>query len=311
MREAPPPAEVISSPKVRAAAISLATGVGILALKGVAYFVTGSVALLSDAAESVVNVIAANIALISLIVAQQPPDDRHQYGHAKAEYVSSATEAAMIGVAGLVIIGTAVNRLIHPQPLERLPLGLALLSAAAVVNLVVASVLLRVSRAEHSIALEASARHLLSDVLTSIGVFAGVALVAVTGWAPLDGIAAVAVGLNILWIGVRLYRRSVSGLLDARLPEDDEATIRRILDAHQDEIVEYHAMRTRQAGPDRFLDLHLVLHRTLSVGQAHELTDDLERHIEKAMPRTDVMIHVEPCAPSCQRCRARERSTTG
>jgi cation diffusion facilitator family transporter len=269
------------------------------------------VALLSDAAESVVNVIAANIALISLIVAQQPPDDRHQYGHAKAEYVSSATEAAMIGVAGLVIIGTAVNRLIHPQPLERLPLGLALLSAAAVVNLVVASVLLRVSRAEHSIALEASARHLLSDVLTSIGVFAGVALVAATGWAPLDGIAAVAVGLNILWIGVRLYRRSVSGLLDARLPEDDEAAIRRILDAHQDEIVEYHSMRTRQAGPDRFLDLHLVLHRTLSVGQAHELTDDLERHIEKALPRTDVMIHVEPCAPSCQRCRARERSTTG
>jgi cation diffusion facilitator family transporter len=299
---------IATAPKVRAAAVSLTTGVAILILKLAAYFATGSIAFLSDAAESVVNVVAANIALISVLVSVRPPDADHQYGHAKAEYVSSATEATMIGLAGLVIIGTAVNRLVHPQPLERLPLGLGLLAAAAAANLVVALLLLRVSRAERSIALEASARHLLSDVWTSVGVFAGVALVVVTGWTPLDSIAAILVGVNILWMGVAIYRRSISGLLDVRLPAEDEAKIRAILDAHQEEIVEYHALRTRQAGPSRFLDLHLVLHRTLSVGQAHTLTDDLERHIGEVLPGSDVTIHVEPCERSCARCVAIERS---
>jgi cation diffusion facilitator family transporter len=286
----------------------LVTGVAILGLKLSAYWVTGSVAFLSDAAESIVNVVAANIALISLIVAIRPPDRDHQYGHAKAEYVSSATEASLIAIAGLFIIGTAVNRLIHPQTLERLPVGLGLLAGAALANLAVAALLLRVSRAEQSIALEASAKHLLSDVLTSIGVFAGVVLVIVTGWTPLDPIAAMLVGANIVWMGVALYRRSLSGLLDVRLPAEDEAKIRAILDAHENEIVEYHALRTRQAGTDRFLDLHLVLHRTLTVGDAHRLTDDLEQHIGDALPGTDVTIHVEPCGPSCPRCAAIERS---
>lgn len=293
-----------TSLKVRAAVLSLATGVGILALKVAAYLVTGSVALLSDAAESVVNVIAANIALISLVVAVWPPDDRHQYGHAKAEYVSGATEAAMIGVAGLVIVAAAAHRLIRPQPLERLPLGLALLAVAGLANLAVAGVLLRVSRAQRSIALEASAKHLLSDVLTSVGVFAGIGLVMLTGWTPLDAIAAIAVGLNIIWMGLALDRRSLGGLMDARLPAGDEAKIHAILEAHRNEIVEYHALRTRQAGADRFLDLHLVLHRTLSVGQAHDLTDDLEQHVGEALPGTDVTIHVEPCAAACPRCAA-------
>lgn len=291
-----------TSPKIRAAVISLVIGVVILLLKLAAYLATGSVALLSDAAESVVNVVAANVALISLLVSVQPPDDRHQYGHAKAEYVSSATEAAMIGIAGLVIVGTALNRLIHPQSLERLPLGLTLLAAAGAANLLVAMLLLRVSRAEHSIALEASARHLLSDVLTSIGVFAGVALVIATGWAPLDAIAAIVVGGNIVWIGAGLYRRSVSGLMDTRLPSEDETKIYGILDAHRSDIVEYHSLRTRQAGADRFLDLHLVVHRSLTVGQAHSLTDDLEQHVEDTLPGTDVTIHIEPCGASCPRC---------
>jgi cation diffusion facilitator family transporter len=308
MRHAQTGGETLTSPKVRAAIISLVTGVAILGLKLSAYWVTGSVAFLSDAAESIVNVVAANIALISLIVAIRPPDRDHQYGHAKAEYVSSATEASLIAIAGLFIIGTAVNRLIHPQTLERLPVGLGLLAGAALANLAVAALLLRVSRAEQSIALEASAKHLLSDVLTSIGVFAGVVLVIVTGWTPLDPIAAMLVGANIVWMGVALYRRSLSGLLDVRLPAEDEAKIRAILDAHENEIVEYHALRTRQAGTDRFLDLHLVLHRTLTVGDAHRLTDDLEQHIGDALPGTDVTIHVEPCGPSCPRCAAIERS---
>jgi cation diffusion facilitator family transporter len=294
--------------KVRAAAVSLLTGVAILGLKVAAYLLTGSVALLSDAAESVVNVIAANIALISLMVAARPPDEGHQYGHAKAEYVSSATEGAMIGLAGIWIVVTAVNRLLRPQPLNRLPLGLGLMALAALVNLAVAVMLLRISRAQRSIALEASARHLLSDVYTSAGVFVGVGLVALGGWAPLDAIAAIVVGGNIALMGVTLYRHSLGGLMDTRLPPEDEAKIKDVFDAHKDEIVEYHAMRTRQAAADRFLDLHLVLHRSLTVGEAHALCDHLEHHIREALPGVDVTIHVEPCEDSCARCGAAVRA---
>lgn len=299
--------------KVRAGVVSLAAGVIILGLKAAAYLVTGSVALLSDAAESVVNVVAANIALVSLIVAGRPPDEGHQYGHAKAEYVSGATEAAMIAIAGLVIVGVAVRRLLVPQPLERLPLGLALTAASAGANLGVALFLLRVSRAEQSIALEASARHLLSDVLTSAGVLGGVALVLATGWAPLDAIAGLVVGGHILWMGVALYRRSISGLMDERLPPGEEAAIRAILDQHHDDIVGivgHHAMRSRRAGAARFLDLHLVVHRTLTVGEAHTLTDHLEHHLEEILPGMDVTIHVEPCEPTCARCAAVARLGT-
>lgn len=293
--------------KVRAAALSLLTGVAILGLKVAAYLLTGSVALLSDAAESVVNVIAANIALISLLVAVRPPDEGHQYGHAKAEYVSSATEGAMICLAGIWIMVTAVNRLFRPQPLSQLPLGLGLMALAALVNLAVAVMLLRISRAQRSVALEASARHLLSDVLTSAGVFVGVGLVALGGWAPLDAIAATVVGGNIAWMGAALYRQSLGGLMDTRLPPEDEARIKEVFDAHREEIVEYHAMRTRQAAADRFIDVHLVLHRSLTVGEAHALCDHLEHHIREALPGVDVTIHVEPCEASCARCGATTR----
>ncbi len=294
--------------KVRAAVISLAIGVAILLLKSAAYLLTGSVALLSDAAESVVNVLAANIALISLIVASRPPDEGHQYGHAKAEYVSSAMEGAMIGVAGGVIIVTAVERLLNPQPLAQLPLGLALLTVAAAANLVVSNFLLRISRQGNSIALEASARHLRSDVMTSAGVFLGVGLVAATGWAPLDPIAALLVGGNIFWLGVGLFRRSIEGLMDARLPPEEEARIREVFESHGTDIINYHALRTRRAGADRYLDVHLVLHRSSTVGEAHQLTDHLEQDLAAALPGVDVLIHVEPCEPSCPRCGATRKS---
>lgn len=292
----------VTGTKVRAAIVSVAAGVAILAMKAAAYLVTGSVALLSDAAESVVNVVAANIALVSLLVAARPPDERHQYGHTKAEYVSSATEAALIAVAGIAIVAVALNRLLNPQPLHRLPLGLSLQAVAAAINLAVAMRLLRVGRAERSIALEASARHLLADVFTSVGVFVGVGLVLLTGWTPLDSIAAALVGGNIIWMGGGLFRRSIEGLMDVRLPPEDEARIRQVFDLHRADIVEYHAMRTREAGAHRFLDLHLVLHRTMTVGEAHALTDHLEAHLEETLPGADVTIHMEPCDEACARC---------
>lgn len=295
-------APVLRTPQVRAAIVSVAAGLGILAFKFAAYLITGSVAILSDAAESVVNVVAANVALISLIVAVRPPDQGHQYGHGKAEYISSATEGGLIVLAGLWVLATAVLRFIHPVPLRHLDWGLLVLLAATSANLLTARFLLRVSREADSMALEADARHLQADVLTSVGVVAGVALAWGTGRQWVDALVAAAVAVHIVRMGAGVYSRGLNGLMDTSLPAAEEAAIRTILDAHREEIVEYHALRARKAGPARFVDLHLVLHRTLSVGQAHALCDDLEEHIEAALPGTDVTIHVEPCARGCPRC---------
>jgi len=295
-------APVLRAPQVRAAIVSVAAGLAILALKLAAYVVTGSVAILSDAAESVVNVVAANVALISLVVAVRPPDEGHQYGHGKAEYISSATEGGLIVLAGVWVLITAILRFIRPVPLQHLDWGLLVLVVATAANLLTARFLLRVSRDADSLALEADARHLLADVLTSIGVLAGLVLAWVTGLAWLDAAVAAAVAAHIIRMGAGVYSQGLYGLMDKSLPAVEEAVIRAILDEHQDEIVEYHALRARKAGSARFIDLHLVLHRVLTVGQAHALCDHLEEHIEAAMHGSDITIHVEPCVPDCPRC---------
>ena len=293
---------VLRTPKVRAAAISVAASLGILACKYAAYLITGSVAILSDTVESVVNVVAANVALTSLLVAVQPPDATHQYGHGKAEYISSATEGALIFIAGAWILTTAIQRLLNPVPLRSLDAGLIVLAAATVANYLTARLLMRVSRDAHSIALEADARHLQADVLTSVAVFVGVALVRLTGFQRFDPLVGAVVSLHILQIGVDVSRRAIGGLMDPSLPADEVERIRQILDAHREDIVEYHALRARKTGVERFLDLHVVLHRTLSVGQAHALCDHLEEHIRAELPGADITIHVEPCGLSCARC---------
>lgn len=289
-------------PQVRAAVVSVAAGIGVLVFKFVAYLLTGSVAILSDAAESVVNVVAANIALVSLVVAARPPDRGHPYGHGKAEYLSSATEGWLILLAGVWIIFTAGQRLVQPQPLRNLDAGLIVLAVATVANYLTARFLLRVSREAGSIALEADARHLLVDVVTSLGVLAGLLLVRGTRIQVLDPAVGVVVALQILSMGIRVIRQSIGGLMDTSLPADEEAIVRAILSEHKDEIVNYHALRARQVGNVRFIDLHLVLHRNLSVGQAHSLTDHLEDHIREKLPGADITIHVEPCGPDCPRC---------
>lgn len=306
----PVPQQPFRAPQVRAAIVSVAAGVAILLFKFAAYVLTGSVAILSDAAESVVNVVAANVALISLVVASRPPDEGHRYGHGKAEYVSGATEGAMIFLAGGWILATAGARFLNPQPLRNLDWGFAVLAVATAANYLTARFLLRVSREAESAALEADARHLLADVLTSVGVFAGLGLVWITGQPRVDPIVAGLVALHVLRLGGRVYLQSVGGLMDTSLPTDEEAVIRGILDAHEAEIVEYHALRSRKAGVHRFIDLHLVLHRSLSVGQAHALCDHLEEHIEEALPGTDITIHVEPCGSECPVCTRRTAKTS-
>ena len=293
---------VVAQVPVRAALLSVAVSLGLLGLKFGAYLLTGSAAILSDAAESVVNVIAANIALISLVVASRPPDEGHRYGHGKAEYVSSASEGALILVAGVLVIANGARRLLYPVALAYLPVGIALVAVAAAANFLVARSLLRISREHDSAALEADARHLFSDVATSVAVMIGLGLQSSTGTLWLDPLAGVLVGGHITVMGWRVCRSSVAGLMDTSLPADEEARVRAILVDHMEEVVEYHALRTRKAGRDRFVDLHLVLHRTLNVGQAHALCDHLEEHIREALPRTDITIHVEPCPLTCARC---------
>lgn len=304
MTQALPRAVVLRTPKVRAAAISVAASLGILACKFAAYLITGSVAILSDAAESVGNVVAANIALTSLLVAVRPPDATHQYGHGKAEYISSATEGALIFLAGAWILTTAVQRLLAPVPLRSIDTGIIIVAVATVANYLTARLLMRVSRDAHSIALEADARHLQADVLTSVAVFVGIVLVRLTGVQRLDPLVGAVVSVHILQIGVDVSRRAIGGLMDPSLPPDELQRIKQILDAHREQIVEYHALRARKTGVERFLDLHLVLHRTLSVGQAHALCDHLEEHVRGELPGSDITIHVEPCGPSCPRCAA-------
>lgn len=297
-----PRVPALRAPKIRAAAVSVAASIAIVVCKFAAYGITGSVAILSDAAESVVNVVAANVALLSLLVAVRPPDATHQYGHGKAEYLSSATEGILICLAGVWIGITAVQRVLNPVPLRSLDIGIAVLAVAMVVNYFTARFLMRISRDANSIALQADARHLQADVLTSLAAFTGVALVRLTGIQWLDPFVGALVALHIVQIGVDVSARSIGVLMDRSLPPDEEQRIRRILDAHREQIVEYHALRARRTSVERFLDLHLVLHRTLTVGQAHALCDHLEEHIRGALPGADITIHVEPCGPSCRRC---------
>jgi cation diffusion facilitator family transporter len=279
---------------VRFAWLSIATALATMGLKAGAYLLTGSVGLLSDALESGVNLVAAIAALISLTVAIQPPDEEHAYGHTKAEYFSSALEGGLILVAALAIIATAVERLLHPRPLEQLDLGLAISVVAAVLNFVVARVLLQAGRRYESATLEADAHHLLTDVWTTAGVVAGVGAVAVTGWELLDPAIAIVVGLQIVRTGIRLMWNATMGLMDTALPAQEQARIVEILEAHREDGVEYHALRTRQSGAQRFVSVHIQVPGKWTVQRGHTLLEEIESDVREALPRVAVFTHLEP-----------------
>jgi len=259
----------------------LSIGVAILtiALKSAAYVVTGSVGLLSDALESLVNLAGALMALTMLIVAARPPDDDHAFGHNKAEYFSSIFEGTLILVAAGAIGVAAAQRLIHPRPLEQIGLGLVISVVAMLVNLGVGRVLLRAGKRHRSITLEANAHHLLTDVWTSAGVLVGVGAVALTGWQRLDPIIALIVAGNIVVTGVRLVRRSVSGLMDTVLPAEDQRTLQRALAQYADAGVQFHALRTHQAGARRFVSLHVLVPGDWTVDRGHRLLERIEADI--------------------------------
>ena len=264
------------------------------ALKASAYLLTGSVGLLSDAAESVVNLVAAVVALIALRVAARPADENHHYGHGKAEYFSAGIEGLMIFVAAAVILVSAVNRFMHPSAIESVGIGLAISTVASVVNGAVGVLLIRAGRAHRSVTLTADGKHLLTDVWTSVGVIVGVFLVALTGWERLDPVVAALVGVNILVTGYRLVSQSVTSLLDAALPEEDLARLTAVLDRLRTPDVDFADLRTRESGQHRFVSLTLLVPGSWTVERAHDVADDVEAAIAADLTGTDVQTHIEP-----------------
>ena len=274
--------------------LSLATSIVTLALKFLAYYYTGSIGLLSDAVEAFVNIFAALVALAVLTYSAAKPDREHNFGHEKAEYFSSGIEGALIFVAAGAIIWVAIPRLLVPQPLEDIGIGLALSVAAAGANAGCASVMLRAARAHRSITLEADARHLLTDVWTTAGVFVGVILVHFTGWLRLDPLIAIAVALQIVWTGWVLIRRSFEGLMDRAIPEADRAQIVEVLEPLKAQGCDYHALRTRVAGAKSFVDVHVLVPGNMTVQAGHDLVEKLENDIRLRLPHVEVLTHMEP-----------------
>jgi cation diffusion facilitator family transporter len=280
--------------KARFALLSVGAAVATLALKFTAYALTGSVGILSDALESLVNLAGALIALTALKIAARPADKTHPYGHDKAEYFSSGVEGTLILLAAASIAYTAIKRLLQPVPLEQLGWGLLVTGSASLLNFIVAQALLSASKRYDSITLEADAKHLLTDVWTSVGVIAGLLGLTITGWQWLDPLIALAVAGHIVITGVSLVRRSVDGLMDYNLPADELAQLEQVLQSHHDQFVAYHRLRARKSGPRRFIDLHLVVPGAQTVQAAHDLCERLEAEIEAILPNASVTIHVEP-----------------
>jgi cation diffusion facilitator family transporter len=282
-------------PTARAyAALSIGAAILTIGLKFGAYRLTNSVGLLSDALESIVNLVAAIAAFWALSYAAKPPDADHTFGHSKVEYFSSGLEGILILVAASSIAVAAGERLFHPRPIEQIGLGLALSLVATVLNGAVAWTLLKASRRLRSITLRADAHHLLTDVWTSVGVVVGIGLVQLTGWLVLDPIVALLVAANIVWTGINLLRETGLGLLDTAIPKADQQTIAHIMTEYQTQGIQYHALRSRVAGARSFITFHVLVPGLWTVQQGHDVCQAIEQAIEQALPGSDVITHLEP-----------------
>lgn len=278
----------------RYAWLSISAAIATILLKGIAWWLTGSVGLLSDALESFVNLAGALMALAMLSLAGTPADDRHAYGHGKAEYFSSAFEGFLILVAAFSIGYTAINRLLHPQALEAVGVGLVVSVVASLINLFAARELLKAGREFNSITLEADAKHLMTDVWTSVGVIIGVGLVWVSGWLWLDPLIALLVALNIVWTGWQLLHRSASGLMDEALPQDQLEAIESVLANYRKQGLDFHALRTRQAGRQAFITLHVLVPGEWTVQRGHDEVEQIEADIRAVVQFSHLTTHLEP-----------------
>ena len=278
----------------RYAWLSIAAALATIGLKTVAWWLTGSVGLLSDAIESSVNLAGALMALAMLSIAAMPADEGHVHGHGKAEYFSSAFEGFLIFLAAVGIAYAAITRLLAPRPLDAIGIGLAVSIVAAGINFATARALMAAARNARSIALEASSRHLMTDVWTSAGVVIGVTLAWMTGWLWLDPAVALAVAANIVWTGWKLMHRSTAGLMDASLPSEDLARIEQVLDRFRAQGLEFHALRTRQAGARAFITLHVLVPGHWTVQEAHDWSERIESDLRRIVPQGHITTHIEP-----------------
>lgn len=275
--------------------LSILAAVLTIALKAAAYFYTGSVGLLSDALESLINLAAAIVALLLIKVAAQPPDEDHAFGHDKAEYFASGIEGTLIFVAAVGIFYSAGSRVLSPLPIENVSFGLIASLAAALINLIVGLLLIRVGKREHSIILEADGQHLLTDVWTSVGVVLGIVVVSLTGWFFLDPLIAILVAFNIVWTGFRLIKRSASGLMDTAVSAETGDKIVEVLNRYvAAKGIAYHALRTRQSGVRKFISVHILVPDEWTVQKGHDLTEEIEVEICRAVPESTVFTHLEP-----------------
>ncbi|MEN1924848.1 cation diffusion facilitator family transporter [Luteimonas sp. MJ293] len=275
--------------------LAIATAVVTVLLKASAWAITGSVGLLSDAAESMVNLVAAIAALVALTIAARPADDNHHFGHTKAEYFSAALEGVMVFVAAASIIYLGIDRLLNPRPLESLGIGMVISLLAAVLNGVVGRLLIKVGTEHRSVTLRADGKHLMTDVYTSVGVVVGLLLVWLTGWGWLDPVVAILVGLNILFTGYKLISESAAGLMDASLSTEDNARIHAILEAHTEKgRIEFHAVRTRESAARQFMEMHMLVPGEWTVLRGHDAMEDLVEKIVAEFPAMRVTGHLEP-----------------
>jgi len=278
----------------RYAWLSIAAAVGTIALKSFAYWLTGSVGLLSDALESLVNLVGAVVALGMLTVAARPPDDEHAYGHSKAEYFSSGVEGTLIIVAAGSIAVTAIDRLLNARAITQVEWGLAASIGASLINFAVARSLMAAAKRHRSITLEADAHHLMTDVWTTVGVIIGVSIAQLTGLTFLDPIVALLVAANIVWTGVQLVRRSLLGLMDTAWPGEDLAQVNKVLDGYRGSEIQFHAIRTRVSGARRFVSMHVLVPDGWTVRRGHDLLEKIEHDIRTVIPGVTVFTHLEP-----------------
>lgn len=279
---------------IKFAWLSIATGIVVFGLKIGAWWFTGSVGLLSDALESIVNIVAAFIALAALRAAAKPADPMHHFGRGKAEYFSAQIEGFMILVAALIIVVTAAERFMSPKPLEQVGWGLAISTLASLLNGAVAIILMRAGKKNRSPVLDADGKHLMTDVWTSVGVIIGVGLVQLTGWERLDAIVAMAVGINIIITGFHLLKESTSQLMDKSLSDEDHELIVTVLKEYESEEVKFHALQTRESGRFRFISMHVLVPGAWSIQRGHDLSEEIEAKIIEVLPHATVSTHVEP-----------------
>ncbi|MFH1232169.1 MAG: cation diffusion facilitator family transporter [Planctomycetota bacterium] len=289
--------------KLRVARLSIISNTILVFGKLFIGIITGSVSVVSEAIHSAIDLLAAIIAYISVRAAGKPPDKEHQFGHGKIETVSGYIEAVLIFFAAVLIIHEAYNKIINKTGIEFIWLGLIVMGISIILNWFVSRRLMAVAKKYNSIALEADALHLTTDIYTSLGVLVGLGIIQLTGWQIVDPIVAIFVAALIIVAAYKLTRKSVSDLVDVKLTDEEETAIKRILGEHTSEFIEYHEMRTRKAGNTRFIDLHLVINKQLPIGDGHKLTDHLESDLNNTFPDAHIMIHIEPCDGNCHGCK--------